>query len=378
MGRFLQRQIETLWFNKPAGVFGRSLAALLHPLATLAGPRIERVQSQRRRQAPPLPLVVVGNLLAGGAGKTPVTLALALQLRDAGWRTGLLSSGYGSPAYRHKGRASVLGPRSPAAAVGDEAALLARRTGLPVASGGARRRALEALLEAHPGLQVVLSDDGLQHAALPRSIELCVLDARGFGNGRVLPAGPLREPVAGLARVDALILHELADSPELEQALRQALADQPGALAEVLAKPRFRMGHGPTRFMALRDWRKAGAALDPALGLDAAGLLALAAGRPIGALAATATPERFFNGLRQAGLEVRPHALPDHAPLGERQLRGVEEPFIVMTEKDAVKWPSGRAQRAYVAVRQPELDERLLPWLLQHWCGHDDDRLPTA
>src|SRR5450432_1580610 len=207
----IEKRLLRLWFGPIDDPANRLLAALLSPLSALT----RRVARKRRvalldsGRRPARPLVVVGNLIAGGAGKTPAVIAIATELTRRSIRVGLLASGY---------RGTQTGPRlvdaqSDAAIAGDEAVLLARRTGVPVAAGRDRQAALSLLLAAHPEIAVVVSDDGLQHAGLPRTVELAVFASRGAGNGRLLPAGPLREPIEDALAMSALLLNGSAAPP---------------------------------------------------------------------------------------------------------------------------------------------------------------------
>jgi tetraacyldisaccharide 4'-kinase len=337
--------------------------ALARPLAALAEKKITATQENRRRQRPPLPVVVVGNMVVGGAGKTPLTIALARALKEAGQKVGVIASGYGSPAYEFSDHAVVVRHKSRAKAVGDEPVLLAKATRLPVAVSGDRPSALRTLLKAYPALTVVLSDDGLQHTALNRSVELCVLDARLFGNGEVLPAGPLREPISGLAKVDALLLNSFADSPEVTARITAAAGAELPQLAQILAKPRFTFYFSELRFLPHAHWLTRENSKENIRAINAKELIDIAAGRAVAALASTAQPEAFFEGLRQLGMTVSAYPMADHAPFTREALRPITEPFVIMTEKDAVKWPLGRSQLVWVAVRDTQLDPRLLDWL---------------
>ena len=151
----------------------------------------------------PVPVVVVGNIYVGGTGKTPVTIALARGLRKMGWHPGVISRGYGRKADGVK----LVGPNTDSSSSGDEPLLIARKTGLPVAVGRDRVEAGRLLLKSSPEIDIIISDDGLQHYALRRDVELCVIGAHGIGNGWVPPAGPLREPPSRLDSVDAIVLN---------------------------------------------------------------------------------------------------------------------------------------------------------------------------
>ncbi len=282
-----------------------ALARALKPLAALYGALAARNRrASASAAALPVPVIVVGNFVAGGAGKTPTVIALVAALRAAGRRPGVISRGHG----RRDGGLRAVSPDADPAAVGDEPLLIRRRTGVPVWVGRDRRAAALALCGAHPEVDLLVADDGLQHRALARDVELVVFDERGVGNGLLLPAGPLREalPSAAPARMRVLYTGARASTP------------MPGALALrhlELAWP-------------LADWtsgNEAGAV--PITDLR---------GRPLLAVAGMAAPEKFFGMLEALGLRIERLPLPDH--FDYRTLPwpdpGAE---IVTTEKDAVK-----------------------------------------
>lgn len=274
------------------------LAWLLRPVALVFGLLAAlRRAAYRARLLPaetvPAPVVVVGNVVAGGAGKTPVVIALVRHLQARGLQPGVVSRGHGrkSPDCRE------VHPGADAAEVGDEPLLIARATGAPVFVAAARVDAARALLAAHPGCRVIVSDDGLQHARLRRDIEICVFDDRGIGNGWLLPAGPLREPWPR----------------PVDLVLRTVGAGIPGFEVQRQLAPAARRGDGTEL------------------------PLAALAGRPVTALAGIARPEAFFAMLRARGLQLdRCLALPDHADLTALPA-GLERSELVCTEKDAVK-----------------------------------------
>jgi len=317
------------------------LTALLAPLGWLVGAvaarRRAKVESGREAPAPlPVPVIVVGNLIVGGAGKTPTVIALVALLRAWGRTPGIVSRGHGSA----DAQARLLDANTPAADpadFGDEPVLMHRRTGAPVAVARARREAAAALLAAHPEVDVIVADDGLQHHALPRDVELVVFDGRGIGNGRVLPAGPLRERP-----------RDLWPAPATRAAARLVLVNGRWPAPPALPSP------AP----AERCWN-AERALGGAVALPAwtrgepARLEALAAlrGRPLLAAAGIGDPERFFTMLESAGLTITRLPLPDHAVF-EPLPWDAAVPEVVVTEKDAVKL-AGRAppgQRIWVVT----------------------------
>ena len=276
------------------------LAWLLLPLSLLYGfiallHRALYRAGLRRTVRLPVTMVVVGNVVAGGAGKTPAVLALLRHLRERGIAAGVVSRGYG------RNGTDVIEVRvdDPAQRSGDEPLLVKRNAGVPVFVARRRADAARALLRAHPATRVIVSDDGLQHHALARDIEICVFDARGTGNGWLLPAGPLREPWP--RAVDFVLAH--GAPPGIE-------------------------GYEIQRALARHAVRANG---------ERTTLAELAADANVHAVAGIAQPESFFAMLRAAGVPLAgTHALPDHHDFSE----GLPLPAgatLVCTEKDAVK-----------------------------------------
>lgn len=250
----------------------------------------------------PVPVIVVGNLNVGGSGKTPLTIELVQWLRRAGFTPGIVSRGYGGSA---KNPMPVCSESDPAL-VGDEPVLLARRARCPIWVGRKRAEAGRQLLMFHPEVDVLIADDGLQHRALARDIELVVVDAvRGFGNGWLLPAGPLREPLSRLKHVDALVVN----------GAQTVLASVPAAC------PRFLMQITGENFVNLAQPERVVKA-------------AFFAGTIVQAVAGIGNPERFFKHLAGLGISATPRAFADHHVFVASDLpAGV----VLMTEKDAVK-----------------------------------------
>ncbi len=311
MRGWLSALLPRLWLS-------RALAWPLWPLSLLYGAvaglrRLLYRTGLRRSTRLPVPVLVVGNVVAGGSGKTPVTMALVQGLQARGWRVGVLSRGYGRST---KDCREVL-PESLARDVGDEPALIRRHCGVPVFVAVRRSDAGQALLARHPQTELLLCDDGLQHLALARDLEVCVFDDRGVGNGWLLPAGPLREP---WPRTADLVLHS---------------GEQP-------ALPGFRA----YRQLATQAQRADGQRL----------ALAALADQPVLALAGIARPARFFDMLRAAGLR-RLHELPlaDHQDFDGWQAPAGAPAIWLCTEKDAVKlW--ARYPNAWAVPLQVELD----------------------
>lgn len=248
----------------------------------------------------PVPVVVVGNIVAGGSGKTPLTLWLARCLAEQGRKPGIVSRGYGRFATDIR----KVGAEDTAQDVGDEPLLLARRSGCPVFVGGDRAAAGRALLAACPACDVILCDDGLQHYRLARDVELAVIDRRGLMNGWPLPAGPLREPASRLAEVDAVVLHDFDGL----------------SLAEV---PTFRMRLQGARFYRLDVPQETRAPTD-------------FAGLRLHAVAGIGEPQRFFDYLTAFGLRCETHAFPDHHRYAAADF-SFDGDAILTTEKDALK-----------------------------------------
>jgi tetraacyldisaccharide 4'-kinase len=293
--------------------YRQNLAAVLWPLLPLSWLFGLLVALRRRlyccaalpSQRLPVPVIVVGNLTVGGSGKTPLVLWLVGRLREQGWRPGIISRGYGGGARTVR---PVLAS-SPASLVGDEPLLLARRSGVPVFVGRDRPAAGRALLAAHPECDVIVSDDGLQHYRLQRTVEVAVFDRRGAGNGRLLPAGPLREPLRRLAGIGAVVWN---GSPE--------------ARVETVPRrlPQFDMRLVGERFVGANG---------AARSCDAASLR----GRKLYAIAGIGDPQRFFSQLTALGLSFEAHPFPDHHAYCAADLAFAGNGILLMTEKDAVK-----------------------------------------
>ncbi|TAM57872.1 MAG: tetraacyldisaccharide 4'-kinase [Rhodanobacter sp.] len=285
--------LESAWYGN-----GR-VPSWAWPLAALYG-AVVRLRSGLYRRGwlrevrLPVPVVVVGNLSVGGTGKTPLTIALAAALRARGYRPGVVSRGHGGD----RREPLLLGNAPDPLRVGDEPCLI-RASGVPVAVG--RDRPAAARLLVADGCDVLIADDGLQHYALAHDVEICVIDGvRRFGNGRLLPAGPLREPLSRLQRVDLLVCN--------------------GGVAEAGEYPmQLRSGD----VIALDDGRTQA--------------LTSFSGQRVHAVAAIGHPRRFFDSLRAAGVEVIEHAFADHYRFAPADLDFGDRLPVLMTDKDAVK-----------------------------------------
>ena len=286
------------WYSPaPAPWFLRPLAALF---GLLARARRARQQARAREARLPVPVIVVGNIAVGGTGKTPFVIWLVERLREWGWQPGVVSRGYGG---RASGWPQRVGADSDPRLVGDEPVLIATRARCPVVVGPDRLAAGQTLL-AGGGVDVVVSDDGLQHYRLWRDLEIAVVDAtRGLGNGELLPAGPLREAVPRLAEVGLVV------------------ANGPGWTAP--------MGRQVTmRLRAVEARALDGAATRP---------IGAFAGQTVHAVAGIGNPARFFAMLSQQNIRLIVHPFPDHHPFTRADLEFGDGLPVLMTEKDAVK-----------------------------------------
>ncbi|WP_322095603.1 tetraacyldisaccharide 4'-kinase [Paraburkholderia bannensis] len=284
-----------------------------------------------------VPVVVVGNVTVGGTGKTPTVIALVEALRAAGYTPGVVSRGYGAKIERP----TAVTPTTSAKACGDEPLLIARRTGVPVWVSPDRVAAAQALCAANREVDVIVSDDGLQHYRLVRDFELVVFDHRLGGNGFLLPAGPLREP-----------LSRHRDATLINNPFARALPDWPNTFA-------LKLEPGEAWHLA-----------NPALRRP----LAQFGGTPeapqrLVAAAGIGSPERFFATLRAAGLAPQTLPLPDHYDYATNPFSEVAADAILVTEKDAVKLGAWNDARIWVVRVQAALDHRLITLVVEKLRG---------
>jgi tetraacyldisaccharide 4'-kinase len=305
------------WYRRGA------IAWLLWPLSLvfLAAVCLRRLFLSFNSVHPGIPVIVVGNLTVGGSGKTPLVLWIAEFLKSKGWSPGIVSRGYG--AKLNAPRAATIS--SEPAEVGDEPVLLARRSGCPVWVGPDRVQTAAALRAKNEGVNVLVLDDGLQHYRMRRDVEIAVLDTRGFGNGFLLPAGPLREPKSRLRSVDAVVAH---GSPgEFSMTLE-------GDTAHCMTDARERR--------ALRSF----------------------AGEKVHGVAGIGDPDRFFLHLAKAGIQVVPHPFPDHHAFRPEDLEFGDALPVLLTEKDAVKLRGAARPHWWVLPVSANLDPAFGAWLL--------------
>ena len=306
----LEEALHAAWQRR--GTFSVVMRPLSWLYATIAARRKARILCRPGQvHHDSLPVVVVGNIYVGGTGKTPVVIALVEALKQRGWRPGVVSRGYGS-----KGTSVPqvgMGELDPAL-FGDEPALIAAETGVPVAVHADRKAALARLRRQYPKVNVVISDDGLQHVALGRDLEIIVQDTRGVGNGLVLPAGPLREPAARLESADFVITNlQAGEAPVAAKATAAhsvTMMLAPSTVEHLLS--------GAT--LEWDEW------------------LARHGDQQCEAVAAIGRPERFFSMLRQHGLVLRAtHPLPDHYDYQRSPFATMTAECILLTPKDAIK-----------------------------------------
>jgi tetraacyldisaccharide 4'-kinase len=330
----LPQQAPSWWFDGSAPPLSARLLSVVYAGIT-ALRRAAFRHGLLRKQHPGVPVIVVGNLVAGGSGKTPLVLALVARLQAAGWTPGVASRGYGR---RHANTPRWVVPGMDAADCGDEPLLIAQACGVKVRVDRNRVAAAQALRQA--GCNIIVCDDGLQHYRLARDIEIEVLDVRRrYGNGRLLPAGPLREPIERAADCQFRVLNlGVAATPAASTANEWPMA----------------LGIGELR---------------PLAGGRALSLRAFS-GQRVHAVAGIGEPERFFSMLRDAGLAVVPHAFPDHHAYTEQDIDFGSPLPILMTEKDAVKCTAFALPQAWAVPVQAQLPEAFWAALLQ--------RIPAA
>jgi len=273
----------------------------------------------------PVPVIIVGNISVGGTGKTPLVTWLVEMLRNNGYTPGIVSRGYGGQATHWPQQVRTdSDPRM----VGDEAVLLSRRCVCPMAVGPDRVAAAEALL-AHTDCDVIVADDGLQHYALGRDMEIAVVDGvRRFGNQHCLPAGPLREPMGRLASVDCVVTNGVPGVREYRMDL------MPGALRNL---------HSADKRATLESF----------------------AGKTVHAIAGIGHPQRFFHQLETQGITVIEHTFPDHHPFVREDIFFDDGLPILMTEKDAVKCQEFSTDQHWCVPVDAKLDERIIPLILR-------------
>jgi tetraacyldisaccharide 4'-kinase len=323
------------WYGDGAPPLGAHLLSAVYGAVTGVRRRLYRAGVLRSRSVG-VPVVVIGNLVAGGSGKTPLTISVVERLRAEGWNPGVATRGYGRA---RPADALWVDVTTDTSIGGDEPVLIALRTGAKVRADRDRAAAAKALADA--GCDVVVCDDGLQHYALRRDVEIEVIDGRRrYGNGRVLPAGPLREPIERGARCDFRVVN----LPLGEQADSQT-------------------GFG--------EWpmRLSGDSAVPTLGGRRQPLVSFA-GQRVHAVAGIGDPERFFSMLRALGIAVVPHAFSDHHRYVADDFQFGSDLPVLMTEKDAVKCAAFAGSRHYKVPVRADLPEAFWVALLDRIGPH--------
>jgi len=326
----LEERVVAAWYEPRP-----TLAAwLAWPLSVLFGlvartRRAMYAHGLMRAERMRAPVVVVGNITAGGSGKTPLVVALAEALRARGFHPGVVSRGHGG-----QGRVHAVEPGTDPAVAGDEPPIVAA-AGFPVWVGHRRAQAARALLAAHPECDVVICDDGLQHYALARDVEIVVVDAaRGFGNGLLMPAGPLREPEERLDEVDAIVRLVSGTLPRD---------------TETGGRSTF-MTHEPLAWRNLRDTARTGDGT-------------LFRGGGVHAIAGIGHPQRFFAMVRAQGIAAVEHPFPDHHRFERKDLEFPGAAAVLMTQKDAVKCASFADERCWYLPIRAVVDPSLVDFV---------------
>ena len=315
----LQRILENIWYDGAAGGW------LLWPLEALFRllAKLNKNKQLSKQISHPVPIIIVGNISIGGTGKTPMVIYLAKLLTSAGYSPGIITRGYGGQSTVWP---AVVLPDADPVLYGDEPVLMAQRAGVPVIAGPERNDSVDLMLRSY-SVDIIISDDGLQHYRLKRDIEIVLIDAaRGLGNQHCLPAGPLREPVSRLEQCDFVVMHEAEPQSPLSMQL---------AAGEL-----YNLKTG---------------ALQP---------LSAYQGMTVHAVTGIGNPPRFFKMLRGAGLTVIEHAFPDHHGFSMGDILFADEFPVLMTEKDAVKCQAFATSVHWVvpvtATVSPVLAEQLL------------------
>lgn len=317
MKQALTQWVEQAWYGKSQRLF--ALRPLSWLVARVARRRLLAFRASAKQ--PPVPVLVVGNITVGGTGKTPLVVALCAQAAARQLRVAIISRGYGAQPPNFPWRVAA---EQSSTVAGDEPLMLARKTGVPVFISPKRDDALAAALSVKP--DVIISDDGLQHYALPRTAEVAVLDGeRLLGNGLCLPAGPLREPAQRLHEVNWVVVNGGQATHELPWASAVAMRLVPGHFTQPATNTQLSVAEFVARFQQVH------------------------------AVAAIGHPQRFFSTLGEQGLVVTPHAFPDHHAFTAEDIAFAGTAPIVMTEKDAVKCAPWLDERGWVFSVEAEL-----------------------
>lgn len=352
----LTRAIHRIWSSKGF------ISTLLLPLSWLTRAAV-RYKITRYNTRPdlvwdsPVPVVIVGNIYVGGTGKTPVVMELVNALAQRGWQPGVVSRGYGVHVgdRPHTGQGD-LDPGQ----FGDEPALISTTTRAPVAVHPSRVRAAQALLRDYPFVDVIVADDGLQHLALGRDAEIIVQDMRGIGNGRLLPAGPLREPATKLMQVDVVVTNIQQDTAREQQQSQDTVTGSADTVGQTPSdrKSAARVPARVTMTLVPHEVVHVNSGEQQPWSIWRRDHL----NTPLGAVAAIGHPERFFTMLRDSGLTITELlALPDHTAYRASTFDTFDTKTILMTSKDAVKCRALNDERLWAVHVTPHFST--LQWV---------------
>lgn len=328
--KFKTSFVDKVWYSRNAWHWLLMPFAMLYRIIVT----LRRRYLQRFRQEQfPVPIIVVGNLTVGGVGKTPLVIALARQLQCRGFNVGIVSRGYGATVGHFP---YEVDRKDPAALVGDEPLLLATKTSCPVVIAPQRTKAIQYLLDKHHS-QIIISDDGLQHYAMGRAIEIVVIDGlRGLGNGFLLPAGPLREDASRLKSANFIVVNGAPSSAKPSKQWKKIL-DNP--LCPIV----YRMELMPGKITSLMS------------GQSIPSLTAL--NDPVAAVAAIGHPQRFFATLDRLGVKFNAYPFADHHRFQPEDLK-VKEKTVLMTEKDAVKCQPFATDQMYFLPVEANVEDK--------------------
>ena len=315
----LQRRLEAIWYEGAAG------KQLLYPFEALYRTLAALDYRTKIKQTikHPVPIIIVGNISVGGTGKTPMVVYLCELLKTAGYSPGIITRGYSG---KNTNWPVLVDKNSLPIDCGDEPVLMAQRTNVPVVAGPDRNKDIEWLLKNHT-VDVVISDDGLQHYRLARDIEVVIVDqSRGLGNERCLPAGPLREPKSRLDQCDFVVFNEVTSTAKYSMQLEALSVHR---LNSAIQQP-------------LSEWK----------------------GKVVHAVTGIGNPARFFQTLMSAGIEVIEHSFPDHYPFEAIDINFSDDLLVLMTEKDAVKCRQFASDKHWFVPVSAQLNGRFQQELL--------------
>jgi tetraacyldisaccharide 4'-kinase len=322
----LRQAVLKFWYRKSVAAY--LLAPLSWIFQLICGARYYFYRYLKAQRTFPVPVIVVGNLTVGGTGKTPLVSWIINMLKEQGYHPGIVMRGYGSSLKNDA--FEIVAMQSLAVAVGDEPLMLRQKTDCPLVIGKNRPEAVKALLKAFPEVNIVISDDGLQHYALSRDIEIAVIDGKlRLGNGFCLPVGPLRESKQRLKSVDFVVANGNAMPGEW------VMGTQLGPMAH-------RVNNNDIT-QVIEAWQ----------------------GQTVHAVAGVGNPERFFSALRAKGMNVIAHPFPDHYVFKNEDIAFNDDLIVVMTEKDAVKCRTFASNRVFCIPLEVKLQDEFKELLLR-------------